>query len=440
MDADAIVIGGGAAGLNAARSLGRRSLRVIVLEARDRLGGRVWSRPSARDVTPAELGAEFIHGKAAQTMTLLREAGTAAVDIGGEDWTRSKGGELRRDESAFIPAGGLFEGARSLPRDESVDQFLRRFQGDESVREIAESARAFVEGFEAADPAIASVRAIAKEWLSGADTTSARPLGGYRPMLAYLDEACTAAGVNFCLETVVRRVSWRRGDVAVDTRAASGESRTFRAKAAIVTLPAGVLRHSGGENAVRFEPELPPAKQEALRGIEMGHVMRVVLAFRTAFWEGLEDGRYRDAAFFRCQGQPFPTYWTQLPVRSELVVAWAGGPKATAMSALSEADLVERALRGFGALFDAPQLAHSEFKNGFTHDWSADPFARGAYSYVAVGGGDARAALAAPLDETIFIAGEATSTDGQGGTVNGALETGERAAAEAAAALGTKLH
>jgi monoamine oxidase len=72
------------------------------------------------------------------------------------------------------------------------------------------------------------------------------------------------------------------------------------------------------------------------------------------------------------------------------------------------------------------------------HDWSRDPFARGAYSYVAVGGGDARAAFAAPVDDTLFFAGEATSTNGQGGTVNGALETGERAAAEAAMSLGAK--
>ena len=63
------------------------------------------------------------------------------------------------------------------------------------------------------------------------------------------------------------------------------------------------------------------------------------------------------------------------------------------------------------------------------HDWSADPFSRGAYSYVAVGGGEARATLGAPVEQTLFFAGEATSTDGQGGTVNGAIESGERAAA-----------
>ncbi len=129
-------------------------------------------------------------------------------------------------------------------------------------------------------------------------------------------------------------------------------------------------------------------------------------------------------------------YWTQYPVRSELIVAWAGGPKAIALRGASQAELIERALNGLGALFGEPALVRKEFEGAAMHDWSHDPFARGAYSYVAVGGGGARAALAAPVDETLFFAGEATSSDNQGGTVNGALETGERAARQAAASLG----
>jgi monoamine oxidase len=438
MDADAIVIGAGAAGLAAARSLAGRSLQVIVLEARERPGGRVWSAPSPRAAVPAELGAEFIHGPAMQTMALLRDAGTAAIDTGGELWTRRENGDLQRDDDAFLSAAGIFEGARALPGDESVDRFLQRFENDETMRETVESARAFVEGFDAADPAIASARAIADEWRSGVDFASARPLGGYLPMFERLRNACDAAGVETCLSTVVRRISWRHGAVAVDAKECNGESRTIRARAAIVTLPVGVLRHSGDATEVVFDPELPAAKREALANIEMGHAVRVALWFRTAFWERIRDGRYRDGAFFRSVGQPFPAYWTQLPVRSELIVAWAGGPKAIALRGASQEELIGRALDGVGALFGEPALARKEFEGGVMHDWGLDPFARGAYSYVAVGGGVARAALAAPVDDTLFFAGEATSNDGQGGTVNGALETGEHAAREAATSLGAR--
>ncbi|HEY9084416.1 MAG TPA: NAD(P)/FAD-dependent oxidoreductase [Candidatus Tyrphobacter sp.] len=436
MDADAIVIGAGAAGLAAARSLVNRSLRVIVLEARDRIGGRVWSLPSGRAVVPAELGAEFIHGRAEQTMVLLREAGTAAIDTGGESWTWRGNGDLQRVDDDFIPPARIFDGARALGADESVDRFLRRLENETAMRNAVEMARAFVEGFEAADPAIASVRAIEDELQSGVDFSSARPLGGYGPMFECLHEACVAAGVQTCLSTAVQRVSWERGAVAVDTKNASGESRTVRARAAIVTLPVGVLRHRGDETEVTFEPDLPAHKREALEHLEMGHAIRVVLRFRTAFWEQLRDGRYRDAAFFRASVQSFSAYWTQVPVRSELVVAWIGGPKANALKATANEELIERALDGFGALFGEPALARREFVGGVMRDWGGDAFARGAYSYVAVAGGNARTVLASPVDDTLFFAGEATSSDGQGGTVNGALETGERAAWEAAGALG----
>jgi monoamine oxidase len=437
MDADAIVIGAGAAGLAAARSLAGRSLRVILLEARDRTGGRVWSVPTERAVAAAELGAEFIHGRAEETMALLRDAGTAAVEARGESWVCVENGELQRDgDDLIVAAAGILERARELAGDESVDRFLRRFADDSARREAVAAARAFVEGFEAADPAIASARAIADELGSGVDFATARPLGGYRPMFERLRSACATAGVQTCLSTVVRRISWQPRGVAVETRTSSGESRTIRARALVVTLPVGVLRHRGDETEVVFDPDLPAAKREALRSIEMGHVVKVSLWFRTAFWEQVRDGRYRDGAFFRCVGQPFAAYWTRLPVRTELVAAWAGGPKATALNGASRDELIGRALDGFGALFGEPALARTEFEAGVVHDWGRDPFARGAYSYVAVGGGNARATLAAPVDETLFFAGEATSNDGQGGTVNGALETGARAAREAATALG----
>jgi monoamine oxidase len=434
MDADVIVIGAGAAGLAAARSLADRSVRVLLIEGRDRVGGRVLTRPASRRILPAELGAEFIHGSAPQTVELLRDAGMAAVDAGGEAWGWEKG-ELRLDESEFTSAAAIFEGARSLREDESVERFLQRFEANGGEREAAQAARDFVEGFEAADPAVASVRAIADEVRSGVDSTSTRPLGGYGSIMDRLHDACAGAGVQTLLSTVVRRILWHRGGVSVKVTDPQKALQTMRARAAIVTLPVGVLRHRGDETQVSFDPELPAAKRKAVESLEMGHVVKVVLQFRTPFWERVRHGMYRDAAFFYCDDRPFPVYWTQVPVRSEHVVAWAGGPKAIALHSLLEPELVELALNGFAALLKEPALALQEFACGLMHDWNADPFARGAYSYVAAGGGSARAALAACVDQTLFFAGEATSTDGQGGTVNGALQTGERAAAETAAAL-----
>lgn len=433
MDADAIVIGAGAAGLAAARRLAEASARVVVLEARDCVGGRVRQFPAAPLAVPPELGAEFIHGQAKETMLLMRDAGSKATHVDGESWIGSNG-VLRSDPDDFKTSARILERAHDLVRDESVESFLRRFERDESTRATAKLARAFVEGFDAAEPARASARAIADELRSGVDSRSARPLGGYRPIFARLHDACVAAGVEIRLSSAVRKITWQRGNVAVEAADASG-ARTVRARAAIVTLPVGVLRHAGDETAVAFEPALPAAKREALAKLEMGRVVKVVLWFRTSFWEHIRNGRYGEAGFFRSEDGPFPAYWTQFPVRSEVIVAWAGGPSAIALDGNSPPELVERARSDFGELLGEPALARSEFAGGTMHDWYGDAYSRGAYSYVAVGGGNARSMLAAPVDATLFFAGEATSNDGQGGTVNGALETGERAAAEAVLTL-----
>lgn len=383
-----------------------------------------------RALTPAELGAEFIHGAAAQTLDLLREDGTAAVDLDGEAWACDTGGRLALEKGEFLSAAAIFEAAESLPRDESVETFLRRFQADESQRERACAARRFVEGFDAADPAIASARAIAHEWRSGVDLRSARPIGGYARVFERLKLMCEAAGVLLLLSAAVRRIVWQRGAVTVEATVASGRHERLDARTAVVTLPAGVLQSTARDASVTFDPQLPSVKREALDKIVSGDVVKVALWFRTAFWEEIQSGRYRNAAFFRCEPAPFAVYWTQLPVRTELVVAWTGGPGATALRGVPPEELIARACDGFGSMLGDAARARAEFEAGFTHDWAADPYALGAYSYVAVDGDGARAALAQPVDDTLFFAGEATSTDGQGGTVNGALASGERAAAE----------
>jgi monoamine oxidase len=433
-DADVIVVGAGAAGLAAALQLAARSLRVIVLESRDHIGGRVmWQRVGTVD-EPVELGAEFMHGPAPETSALLRDAGLTKVETGGAAWTCTPTGGLAPAKDDFRSVA-IFERVESLAGDESVEAFLRRFEGDPKLREAAQSARAFVEGFEAADPAIASARAIADELRSGVDSTSSRPVGGYAPLFAFLTAQCTRAGIDLRLSTAVEQIAWARGNVTIAVRTANGEASTLRAKCAVVTVPIGVLHQRGDAAPLSFVPPLPAEKLAALGGLEMGHAVRVAMAFRTPFWEQLAGGRYREAAFFRCQGSTFNAFWTQAPLRGRTIVAWAGGPRATAMRGTPVQERIARACDEFGAMFGERDLARREYEGGASHDWTADPFACGAYSYVVAGAGAARAALGAPVDDTLFFAGEATSTDGQGGTVSGAFETGMRAAREAVAAI-----
>jgi len=435
MDTDVVVVGAGAAGLAAALWLAERSVRVIVLEGRNNVGGRVmWQSLGTADV-PAELGAEFVHGAAPETSALLRDAGLAKVETGNAAWLCSSGRALRLDDDD-IDSRAIFERAHSLTEDESVDVFLRRWEDDPRMREQARRARAFVEGFEAADPGLASIRSIADEIRMGSDSTSSRPVGGYAPLFEHLTARCVRAGVDVRLGMVVERIAWKTGDVTIAAQTQNGGASEFRSRCAVITVPVGVLRAAGDANRFSFLPPLPAAKQAALRGLEMGHAVRVTLAFRSPFWEQADDGRYRDAAFFRCEDGAFSAFWTQMPLRSRTIVAWAGGPRATALNGTPVQERIDRARDEFGAIFGQRDLARREYEAGVTHDWSTDPLACGAYTYVATGAGAARAALGAPVDDTLFFAGEATSTDGQGGTVSGAFGTGMRAAREAARAFG----
>lgn len=424
---DALVVGAGTAGLSSAVALAESGMRVRVVEARDRIGGRVrwWQLPRQPEAT-AELGAEFIHGPAPETRELLGAAGGHPVEERGSTWSFVDG-RLVRDDDDFGDANHLLDGVAQLERDESVDAYLARFAHDARKAEEAAMVRSFVEGFDAADPAEASVLGIAQEWHSGVDSTAARPSGGYAPIVTLLRSRALAAGVSFQCETPVDEIRWGDGGVELH----SGDV-VERARSAVVTVPLGVLRH--GEP--RFEPPLPQSKLQAIQGLAMGDAVRVVMLFREPFWMKVDDGAYRDASFFRTPKGPFGAFWTQYPQHRDTVVAWAGGPRTAALRS-ERTGLGFAAARAFGALFGDELLAVQSMEMSRAHDWLGDPYARGAYSYLLVGGGDARAQLAHPV-EPLFFAGEACADDGQAGTVNGAIVTGRRAARQALAYLKAK--
>jgi monoamine oxidase len=428
---DVLILGAGAAGLAAAAELARAGRSVLVLEARERIGGRVWSLPVTGLPLPVELGAEFIHGRPAATLALLRAAGMAAVDAPFVRWVVRKGRLERRRHDLFAQARAVLRrhAAALAAHDLSFDAFLGRVRHELSA-EARRFARMRVQGYEAADPARASARAIAEDWSneSAAGGGHFRPSGGYGAALAAL-AAALGGRVEMRLGSAVRAVSWRRGRVVAE---GSRAGRPFRAQArcAIVTLPLGVLKAApGAAGAVRFSPALAQ-KREALRGLASGAVVKMALLFREPFWEELERGRYRDAAFFHAPQAAFPTVWTALPVRVPLLVAWAGGPRALRLAHASPAQLAQRAVASLEALFGARAGIARRLEAAWVHDWQRDPYARGAYGYVSVGGAGARRVLAAPIEDALFFAGEATDCEGEHGTVAGALASGARAARE----------
>jgi monoamine oxidase len=429
---DVVVIGAGAAGLAAAARLCEAGRSVLLLDARDRVGGRIWTQPEPGLAVPVELGAEFVHGLAPATRKWVGKAGRHVHDVPDTHW-RWVNGKLSNQASFFDDVQRAFR--RNIGRatdDISFARFLDEELHDELSAEARASARAMAEGFDAADTTLVSARSIVEEWTNESliDAAQGRIEGGFATLLAEMARALPASLCKLQLQTVVHKVSWERGSVEVEGLFL-GKPFVVIAPRAVITVPLGVLQTPAGEPGhIAFEPELS-MKERALSGLVSGPVIKLVLRFRSAFWDQVEGGRYREAMFFHLDGQPFRTIWTSLPGRSPLLVAWVGGPRVSQLNAAGDVEhLTQQALQSLEAVFGDHWDVRDELESAHYHDWQRDPFARGAYSYVGVGGGTARAELAASVDGTLFFAGEATDTEGEAATVTGALQSGERAAHE----------
>ncbi len=423
---DVLVIGGGAAGLCAAAVLGEAGRSVRVIEARDRLGGRILTvRPDAAS-GPVELGAEFVHGAAPRTRAWLMRAGCTPVPNRGEAW-RAEGGRIAIGDGvweAIERVLALLDAKRDPDRSFAA---ALRTHGDRVGAADARAATAFVEGFYAAAPERVSERALADEGTEGA-SESARVAEGYDRLIDAL--AAQLDGEAVTLGRVARRVLWRRGSAEVETVAAhgGGQAETISARAVVVTVPHAVLAHDGPAS-LRFTPEIPELER-VLGGLATGPVARIVFAFGRSPWSapallGSLRGGAPAPSFLHTPAERLNAYWPTVDGCG--LVGWSGGARARSLPTDTTA-LREVALEVLAHATGAPlePLARAAL-GAWSYDWSADPYSGGAYSYIVVGGADAPARLGRPVDDTLFFAGEATSAE-LIGTVEGALQSGERAA------------
>ena len=421
-EAEVLVIGAGAAGLAAARTLHDNGIDVAVLEARARIGGRVWTVRDPAALVPIELGAEFMHGRAPGLRELLTAASLVSVDVDGRRF--HTGGRRLRPFDDFWER--LDRVMRRLPgdimQDRSFHDFIAAKPGGRRLAADRRLATQFVEGFHGADPRLISAAVLAESGSPGDDSAEqklGRVVAGYDQVLRWLAEPLTD---RIQLSSPVASVDWEPGRVSIQI----GSSRAKKTPAvtgsvAIVSVPLGVLQAPpGSDGAIRFDPALAQ-KTRALDTITMGSALRVSLRFEDRFWDTL--------SFLHSADRDFPIWWSAYPMAAPVMVGWCGGTRARQLSTLSHGEIVDRAIYSLARqLHISP--ARMRVKAAWTHDWQNDPYARGAYSYQKVGGADAPAALARSVRRTLFFAGEATETSGATGTVHGAISTGRRAAAQ----------
>jgi monoamine oxidase len=432
---DVLVLGAGIAGLAGARVLSESGLSLALLEARDRIGGRIFTSRPAGGTLPVELGAEFVHGQPREIFELAQAARLTLYELTGDVWT-SESGRLSKARSADRGMNTILQAISDWQgEDRSLEAFLaERFAGDRWAA-ARNQVRGYIEGFDAAAPDQVSVR-----WLKQTEAASAsiggerqfRILEGYDRLLWWLRDGLNAERTLLASGTVVRDIQWERGQVEVTARAADGGTlSSFTAQAALITLPQGVLAApTDAAGAVRFIPALPK-KQIALKHLAMGPVVKVVFRFREAFWDTGSRGRQRMSrlSFLFSDNEVMPTWWTSYPLLTPVLTGWTGGPRAANLVSVPDATLAERALQALARVLGMQGgYLEAQLDAWQVHNWSADPYSRGAYSYVCVGGLKAPQVLSEPVEDTLFFAGEATNDEGHTGTVHGALATGRRGA------------
>jgi monoamine oxidase len=427
-EADILIIGAGAAGLAAARELSFSKLSVIVLEARDRIGGRINTHFDPEFSAPIELGAEFVHGEPPEILKLADRTRLTLAEVPNVHWYSRNAVLSKSNEFWSNIEDAMDELAEHTGPDQSFASFLDDYIRRHKIPDARSMATLYVEGFHAAHADNISVKGLIKTNKAAAqihDEKQFRPSNGYATLAKKLHDEAVEQGASFRFHMVVREVAWSAGSVMVTT---TGGER-FKARRLLVTLPLGVLQ--SGE--VTFTPRLI-AKEEAARKLAVGQVVKVLLRFREPFWEDLvlptDDGKrgeLKDLAFVHAPDELPPTWWTQLPVRSPLLVGWAGGTRAEKLLSLSEDELRDKSLTALSHVFAlSPQSLENSLVDFYTHNWSTDPFSLGAYSYIPLDGLRAQAELFEPIDDTLYFAGEATNTFGHHGTVHGAMQSALR--------------
>ena len=416
---DILIIGAGAAGLLAARMLAAAGRRVLLVEAQARLGGRVHTLQPAGFSAALEAGAEFMHEPVPLTRALLTEAGIPWQATEGQTYQVADG-QVQPDTNFFAQLPLLLARLDALSQDMPLAEFLTQEFGGDAHASLRTFATQFAEGYDAADARRVSAWALRDEWAAGGADDSPRPVGGYGPLLHWLAAQAQAAGAELHLSTPVREIRWQADKAEVLTE----NGASYHARQVLCTVPLGVWQRPAGQPGhLAFVPELP-AHRAAAAHLGFGSVIKVQLEFQENFWhERLPEVE------FLLSDEPVPTWWTQLPDARPLLTGWLAGPAAERLQGASSDTILQLAMASLARLLGtSPAALQAQLRASYVRNWGAEPYAYGAYSYPTVGAPAARAALATPVADTLFFAGEGVHDGPASGTVEAALLSGQAAA------------
>ncbi|MGE5352315.1 MAG: flavin monoamine oxidase family protein [Acidobacteriota bacterium] len=420
LKADIIIIGAGVSGLMAARVASKKGKKVIVLEARNRIGGRIFTSFPKGFRKTIEEGAEFVHGELPITENLLKEAGLIQFSMEGKTYQMEQG-KLQESEEFIEGFPQLIGELENLKSDMTFSDFLDKYFSGEQFKALRDSVIRYAQGYDASDIKRVSSIALREEWKNESESAPTRIKGGYKKLVDFLAAESKKHGCDIQLSTVAKVIRWKEGSVEILCE----DGRTFLAPKALITVPLGVLQsEKESKGHIEFQPEIPEATQ-AFKSMGFGSVVKVFLEFKNRFWE-------KDLApelGFLLSDAEVPTWWTQMPEDVPVLTGWIAGPASESLSKLSESEIIDKALQSLSYIFgiDIKKLKE-ELVASKAANWNIDPFSLGAYAYTTVEAKEALKAAMEPVKGTIYCAGEAFYTGNAMGTVEGALTSGREAA------------
>jgi monoamine oxidase len=415
MNDSILIIGAGAAGLMAAKELSANNQNVTILEASNRIGGRIYTLYNDSFIKPVEVGAEFIHGNLHVTRQLLNEANIPVNIVKGE-MMRIENGERKKQNGSDGGWDELMKRMQHLKNDMTVADFLTNYFSDEKYSSLRRSVQGFAEGFDLADISQASVFALRNEWMHE-EGEQFRVGGGYQKLVNHLLNLCKANGCTIHTSCIAKEIYWKKNEVKV----VAANDKFFESNKVIITVPLGVLQAELNSKAsITFTPSIYDFFSAA-KLVGYGTVIKIFLQFNDIFWD-------KNAGFI-LSNETIPTWWTQLPDPYPLLTGWLNGTKMKKLKSTDTESIFEESLHSLSSIFKIENRGLKEKLTAWKIvDWSSDPFALGAYSFDKIETATARNILNTPIQETIFFAGEALYEGESPGTVEAALVSGREVA------------
>ena len=416
---DVIIIGGGATGLMAAKILSANH-KVLVLEAKDRLGGRIY--PVNSFSFPAEGGAEFIHGNLKTTFGLLKEAHLNKEKIKGT-FCKVEKGKWYADNHLVPGWELLIQRMKDCKKDVSIHDFLDISFKEKKFDALKKYFTKYIEGYDAANPVNTSVFAIRKEMEAG-DAPQYRPEPGYYSLADYLKEACLKNGGIIKTNEPVTKLL-RNKNIEIFT-----SQKKYFCKKVICAVPLGVLQSTRKQKSFIDFPDFLKGHLNAAKKIGNGPVIKFLLEFDKAFWfdkNFLKDKNIQ-APSYLFTDTAIPTWWTQYPSQEPLLTGWIAGPSSYKMRNYSTKKFKQIVLESLSLVFTLPvDDLQKRLKNFRVVNWINEAYILGGYSYPTLQTTKARKILQKPFDNAFYFAGEYVPKNSSS-TVDAALLSGKSVA------------